>query len=79
MLSPETPLTLTLPAGVWDFFMQAARQVPAPRNLTDQIFAEVEPKLQAAIAEAAPQEPPATAEPDQPNRAARRAAPRRGA
>lgn len=88
-ITAETPLTVTLPAGVWRLLRAGLDHVPVGRAVTDPVVASVDAALNAALAEMepprAPFEPPAPppAEPaplrDPPRhqRGARRAAARK--
>jgi hypothetical protein len=49
-LSPETPLTLTLPAGVWPLLRAGLDHVPVARAVTDAAIAALEQAHAQAVA-----------------------------
>jgi hypothetical protein len=58
-IGPETPLTVTLPAGVWQLLRVGLDHVPVARVLTDQAIAALEAEHAKAVAAlSAPVEPP---------------------
>jgi len=68
-LPPDTPLTVQLTAGIWQFLIAAGNEVPMPRRVSQPIMATVEAAVQQAVepvpapaAAPAPQ-PPAAGEP----------------
>jgi hypothetical protein len=58
-IDPDTPLTYTLPAGIWQLLRVGLDYVPAARVLTDQAISAVEAEhVKAVAALSAPAEPP---------------------
>jgi hypothetical protein len=49
-LSPDTPLTITLPAGVWPLLRVGLDHVPVARLITDQAIAALEAAHKEAVA-----------------------------
>lgn len=80
-ITADTPLTVTLPAGVWRLLRAGLDHVPVGRAVTDPVVAAVDAEINAALATLQPPrepcEPPAAspAEPAPPP--ARRAAARK--
>ena len=64
-IGPETPMTVTLPAGVWQLLRAGLDHIPVARAITDQAIAALEGEYAKAVAALAPEpEPPqATAKP----------------
>jgi hypothetical protein len=58
-IGPDTPLTVTLPAGVWHLLRAGLDHVPVARVVTEQAIAALEAgHAEAVAALSAPAEPP---------------------
>jgi hypothetical protein len=59
-ISAETPMTVTLPAGVWQLLRAGLEHIPVARAVTDQAIAALEGEYAKAVAAMAPDpDPPA--------------------
>lgn len=65
LITPDTPITITLPAGVWPLLRAGLDYLPAPRVQTDPAIAEIEREYSRAVAALAPAEADAAQMPDE--------------